>query len=227
MMAQRCSVERIACGNVNCYLVRGPAGAILVDTGRAAQREKVLNACRGAGVRLLVLTHGHVDHVQNAAFLAEALGVPIAMSPADAGLARDNCSRALKGRGLMGKALLAASVRSFRRDPIPAFAASVWLEDGDRLDEYGVPARVLALPGHTAGSIGLDLPEGRPLGGAGPDWAGGQTLVGDALMNMGRPGLSLLYEDREALAESGRVIAGLGERRIWFGHGGPVGNRVW
>ena len=103
----------------------------------------------------------------------------------------------------------------------------VWLEDGDRLDEYGVPARVLALPGHTAGSIGLDLPEGRPLGGAGPDWAGGQTLVGDALMNMGRPGLSLLYEDREALAESGRVIAGLGERRIWFGHGGPVGNRVW
>lgn len=212
-------VERISCGNVNCYLVKGPSGAVLVDTGRSACRDKVLSACRNAGVRLVALTHGHVDHVQNAAFLAEALGVPIAMSPADAGLARDNCSRPLKGRGLLGKALLAASLRSFRKDPVPAFEPSVWLKGGDRLDAFGVPARVLELPGHTRGSIGLDLPET-----FGP---GGETLVGDALMNLGAPGLPLLYEDREASAESGRVIAGLGKRRIWFGHGGPAENRMW
>lgn len=215
-MRDICQVRRIRCGNVNCYLVEGPDGALLVDTGRMGQRQQVLDICRCAGKRvtLLVLTHGHVDHVQNAAFLAEALGVPIAMSRADASLAEDNLSRTLEARGILGRGVLAASVRSFRKDSIPEFTPSVWLEEGDRLDGYGVPARVLALPGHTRGSIGLDLP-------------GGHTLVGDALMNMAAPGLSLLYENRAALLESGKKLTALGDRTIWFGHGRPAKNRVW
>lgn len=213
-MDKTCCVERLRCGNVNCYLVEGPGGAVLVDTGREAQRQQVLNACRGAGVKLVVLTHGHVDHVQNAAFLAETLGVPVAMSRADAPLAADNLSRTLKARGLLGRVVLAASVRSFRRDRIPAFTPSVWLKEGDRLDSYGVPAQVLELPGHTIGSIGLDL-------------AGGHVLVGDALMHMAAPGLSLLYEDRAALLESGKKLTALGDRTVWFGHGAPVKNRSW
>ena len=65
------TIQQIRCGSVNCFLVQSGRAAILVDTGRAAYREKVLRACRAreeVSVRLIVLTHGHIDHVQNAAF---------------------------------------------------------------------------------------------------------------------------------------------------------------
>ena len=63
-------IQRICCGNVNCYIVADGKTAVLVDTGREKFRQKVLDACQEFDMRLLVLTHGHVDHVQNAAFLA-------------------------------------------------------------------------------------------------------------------------------------------------------------
>lgn len=207
-------IERIPCGNVNSFLVHGGKSAILVDTGREKNRQAVLDACRGVPVRLLLLTHGHVDHVQNAAFLSEALGVPAAIHRADLPLLADQFSQPLTSRGLLGRVVLKASLKSFRQDPIPPFSPSVFLSDGDTLEEYGVPARVLSLPGHTAGSIGLDV-EGTDL------------LVGDALMNLFYPTRSMLFHDRAAMEESARRISALGRRTIHFGHGSAVENRAW
>lgn len=70
-------IERIKCGNGNCYIISNGKNAILVDTCREKYREKILNACKSYHIRLLVLTHGHLDHVQNAAFLANKLQVPM------------------------------------------------------------------------------------------------------------------------------------------------------
>ena len=58
-------VRRIPCGTVNCYLLTGDRGSVLVDTGWAGYGEKLLSACLGQDVRLILLTHGHVDHIQN------------------------------------------------------------------------------------------------------------------------------------------------------------------
>lgn len=64
-------IERIKCGNGNCYIISNEGGAILIDTSLEKYREKVLNACKPHRMRLLVLTHGHIDHAQNAAFLSK------------------------------------------------------------------------------------------------------------------------------------------------------------
>lgn len=213
-MGPKTKVTRIACGNVNCHIISGEGGAVLVDTGRAAHRERVLEACRPYSVRLLVLTHGHVDHVQNAAFLSERLGVPIAMSWADLPLAADNMAQPLRADTLPGRAVLAFSVRSFRTDSIPPFTPTVFLGEGDALDGWGVPASILAVPGHTDGSIAIDV-EGKDL------------LAGDALMNMFWPTVSMLYHNKAQMLQSARRISGLGERTIHFGHGGAVKNREW
>ena len=201
-------VKRIPAGNVNCYLLINRGNAILVDTGRERERERVLDACRGYRVTLLALTHGHVDHVQNAAYLAEKLQVPIAMHRADLELLANNEAQPLYAKTLLGKLVLAASIRSFRRDSIPPFTPDVFLEDGVRLDDWGVPALVLGLPGHTAGSVGFDC--------------GWGVVVGDALMNMRRPSLSLLYHDREKMLRSAGNIGGLVNRTVYFGHGREV-----
>ena len=205
-------IKRMEAGNVNCYLLVGGKDAVLVDTGREKYQDKVLGACLDYNVRLIILTHGHVDHVQNAAYLAQWLQAPIAMHEADLDLLPDNCMQPLTAETPVGKAVL--SVKSFREDVIPEFHPSVFLKEGDTLEKWGIPAKVIELPGHTRGSIGLDI-------------AGKHLLVGDALMNMLYPTASLLYNDRVEMLASARKIAGMGERTIWFGHGKPAANRDW
>ena len=85
-------VLRVPCGDVNCHLIQGEQGAVLVDTGRSGYGEKLLPLCQRWDVRLIVLTHGHVDHAQNAAFLAGELGVPVAMHRLDAPLPGRRCA---------------------------------------------------------------------------------------------------------------------------------------
>lgn len=207
-------IERICCGNVNCFIISHHKSAILVDTGREKYRQKILDACGPYEVRLLVLTHGHVDHVQNAAFLSEVLGCPVAMSGADIPLLDDNMLQPLSAHSIPGKIVLSASIKSFHKDKIPAFTPSVFLEDGYSLETYGIPATVISLPGHTKGSVGIDVMEK-------------DLIVGDALMNMFYPTVSMLYNDREAMLRSAEKISGMGERQIYFGHGKPAGNRNW
>ena len=79
-------IKRIPCGMVNCYLLTGKDGAVLVDTGETGYEEKILEACAGKNVRLIMLTHGHIDHIQNAAYLARELKAPIGMNEKDLAL---------------------------------------------------------------------------------------------------------------------------------------------
>ncbi|MFG6364186.1 MBL fold metallo-hydrolase [Schaedlerella sp.] len=207
-------IKQIPCGMVNTYLLKGKNGAVLVDTGETADREKVLKACENENVRLLLLTHGHIDHIQNGAYLARKLHVPIAMHQKDAELIRNQFAQALEGTGLFGKILAAASRSKMKKNQIEPFDPELFLREGDSLEPYGVQASVMELPGHTKGSIGLDV-EGRAV------------IVGDALMHMLRPGAASIYADREKLKESAKRITALGNRTIYFGHGTPVPNREW
>ena len=133
-------IERIPCGNGNCYIISNGENAILVDTCRKKHREKILNACKPYKIRLLVLTHGHMDHVQNAAFLSEKLHIPVAMCREDADLIKDNMLQPLEAKSIMGKIVLAVSIKSFQKDMIPPFSPDIWLAEGDSLDSYGISA---------------------------------------------------------------------------------------
>lgn len=208
------TVHRIKCGSVNCYIVENGGAGVLVDTGKREFAGRVLAACRAHSVRLIVLTHAHFDHAENAAQIADALGVPIAMGEEDRGLIRSNRDQALSAQTLLGRLVLSASLREFSLRTVPEFQPDILLRDGDSLSGWGIEARVAALPGHTRGSLGLDV-DRRDL------------LVGDALMNMFYPTVSMLYHDREAMLQSAERIGGLGRRTVWFGHGGPVPNRRW
>ena len=207
-------IHRIRCGNVNCYIVENGAGGVLVDTGRREFARRVLEACRRYRVRLIVLTHGHFDHAENAAFLSEALGVPIGMSGRDLDLISSNANPALSAETLLGKVVLSASLREFSRRSMRVFEPEVLLQEGACLTDYGIDARSVVLTGHPAGCIGLDVEETN-------------LVVGDALMNMFYPTVSMLFHNRGAMLESAEKISTLGRRMLYFGHGRPVSNRQW
>ena len=218
-------IERISCGINNCYLVSGENGAVLVDTCTAKYRAMLLEKSRAANVRLIALTHGHYDHAQNAAYLSQALGVPVAMHSADIPLLENILAVPLYAHVFSGKAM-AAVIRMgqhpkfkkvatrMQKNDIPPFVPDIALCEGYSLLPYGVDAHVIALPGHTPGSVGV--------------LAGGDLFAGDALMNLRRSGRPLHYTDKTAMEASAAKIAKLGnEVTVWFGHGGPERNRDW
>ncbi len=108
-------VQRICCGSVNCYIVSYGKNAVLVDTGRERYRQKIWSACKPYDVRLLMLTHGHVDHVQNAAYLSNVFGCPVGMNRADIPLLKDNMLQSLSAHDLLGRVVLAASEELLQR----------------------------------------------------------------------------------------------------------------
>lgn len=207
-------IRRIKCGNGNCYVVSENENAVLIDTCKSDSFDKILHICKPYNIRLILLTHGHFDHAQNAAALSRELNAPVAMHRADLELLDDNNSQPLDSRGLLGKIVLNASLKSFGSEKIPPFTPAVFLGEGDTLDEYGIPARILHLPGHTHGSIAVDVAEEH-------------LFVGDALMNMFFPTSSMIFHDKAAMLKSAERITSLGRRTIYFGHGKPVENRIW
>lgn len=120
----------------------------------------------------------------------------------------------LSAEGILGKIVLYVSLQSMKKEEIPVFNPTIFLKEGDTLEDYGIQAKIIELPGHTNGSIGIDI-ESENL------------IVGDALMNMFYPTVSMLYSDKECMIKSGRKISSLGDRIIHFGHGKPIRNRTW
>ncbi len=199
-------------GAVNCYLLRAAAGFVLVDTGAPSgraflERELERLGCRPGDLRLVVLTHGDFDHTGGAAHLRRVYGAKIAMHPADAGMAEqaDMFSNRGGGNALLKKAVPA--LFGFGKDS--RFSPDILVEDGFDLTGYGLEARLLHLPGHSAGSIGL-------LTGA------GDLFCGDLLMNE-KGKLTLGYGDPPGFAASLARVRSLPLRRIYPGHGQPFG----
>ena len=219
-------IERIACGSVNCYIISQGGRAVLIDTAAKKYRELLLEKCRAKNVGLILITHGHYDHCQKAARLARELNVPIAMHPADIPLLESIMSGPLEAKSLFGKSMVfvirlgsspvpGKAVALFQDSSIEPVEPDIELCDGFSLMEYGVDARVIALPGHTMGSVGVLVGDN-------------DLVVGDALMNIGRPSRAAHYQDRAAMEASAGKITALGDNiTIHFGHGKPVRNRAW
>ncbi len=206
-------ITGIKCGNGNCFCAEQGDSAMLIDTAGTKYLDKILSVCKGKNIRLIVLTHGHVDHIQNAAALQRELHAPIAMHVGDVGLIQNNLAEPMSAHTLLGKLVLALT-KSNLKHRIEPFKPDLFLRDGDRLDAYGIDATVIGLPGHTKGSIGILLDSG-------------DFFVGDALMNIFYPAKSLLYGKREIMLKSAYKISGAESHTIHFGHGKSKKNRAW
>jgi len=96
-------VQRIKCGLVNCYIVSDGDSGILIDTGNKGYLNTVIKACKPYKIKLIVLTHAHCDHAENAADLSEILGAPIAMHKDDVNLIESNNNQSLSAKAFLGK----------------------------------------------------------------------------------------------------------------------------
>ncbi|MBN1285950.1 MAG: MBL fold metallo-hydrolase [Anaerolineae bacterium] len=196
---------------VNCYLVRVGDGFILIDTAKAGKRatvEKALESagCRPGNLKLIILTHGDFDHCGNAAYLREKFGAKIAMHDADSGIVEHGDM--FQGRAKPNVLVKAMSGLFFRLGKPDRFKPDLLITEGYNFSEYGFDAKVLHLPGHSKGHIGILT-------------AGGDLFCGDLLANTNKPEVWSLVDDPAAMNASVERLRSFEINTVYPGHGKP------
>ena len=207
-------IKRIKGGTDNCYLVIDGGKAILVDTASKQNLDQVVAECDKYEMKLIVLTHVHFDHAENAAELSRRYGIPVAIHRKDEELFESFDRQPLKSSGLVGRVVLGLSLKMLENTHVERPDHLIYVKDGDDLSAYGINAKVIELPGHTLGSIGVDV-EGKHL------------IIGDALDNWISPGIGHLFYDSGAVTKSADKIREMGNRTIYYGHGKPTKNGIF
>ena len=198
-------------GSVNCYLIDTSSGFVLIDTGASnsragLERELESAGCKPGNLTLIILTHGDFDHTGNAAYLRVKYDTRVAMHAADSGMAErgDMFWNRESGNALI-RILAPLLFRFFKSS---RFAPDVHLEDGTDLSDYGWDAKVLSIPGHSKGSIGVLTTHG-------------DLFCGDLLDNTRQPALNSIMDDLAAANASVDRLRGLSVNTVYPGHGQP------
>ena len=196
-------------GTLNSYLLKGEGGFMLIDTGcsnsrDALERRLLAEGCAGR-LKLIVLTHGDFDHSGNAAYLRKRFGAVIAMHRGDTGMVEEG--NIFAGRRKMGNALfrrLAPFLFGFGKPR--RFKPDFYLEEGDELAEYGFEAKIVHIPGHSSGSIGVVT-------------EGGGLFCGDLMVMKARPVPNRVIDDPAVAEASIKRLRELGVHTVYPGHG--------
>jgi len=202
-------------GVVSCFLVKG-SRPVLVDTGLPHMGPGILRRIAReeyspSDLALILITHCHSDHAGNVAYLQRATGAPVAVHPLESGALRAGRPDAPEPFTTAGRLLSAAApfVRGVNVEPVePAFL----VDDGFGLDRFGVDGRVIATPGHTAGSISVLLDNGDAIVG---------DLVMGGILRPQAPGMPRWATAPALLRSSIEKILSLEPARLYASHGGP------
>lgn len=153
--------------NINAYLLLGRR-PVIVDAGTPGSGRRIAEQVASHGVdpadvSLIVVTHGHIDHFGSAAELHRLTGAPVAGHVADLGPFRTGRAREpYLPTGRMGRLMARNKNLHLRVEP---FEPGVLVTGETDLDDFGVAARIMPTPGHTAGSVSVLTGEGDLVAG--------------------------------------------------------------
>ncbi|NWF64954.1 MAG: MBL fold metallo-hydrolase [Chloroflexi bacterium] len=205
---------RIPVGICNCYLLRGEQ-TILIDGGAwggfpAFQRQLTALQIDPKEIRLILLTHGHWDHITCLADIQKMTGARIAIHGRDQFMVETGAPPFPKGVTPYGK-MMAWSARQFLHPHLTPLKVDTVIPDaGMSLREFGIPGEVIYTPGHSLGHVSVILDSE-------------DAFVGDMAMNDWYlrlpPGLPILADDINQVVKSWKKILPLGIKRVYPAHG--------
>jgi len=197
----------------NCYLLSKGERHLMIDAGApgmAAKIERTLaqNQIAIDQISYLVLTHGHSDHIGNAAIFQEKYRLPIVIHENDIALIDNPLSQPMQATHPIGKMIKWVGKGAMKKHPPQRFKPDLIIT-GTQTNRLGFGETIHPLPGHTRGSIGISFPSG-------------ELFVGDTLMNLTSPQPAYLWDDITAMQKSLQAVLQLPVKTIYYGHGRPT-----
>ena len=178
---------------VNCYLVHDGKCGVLIDAPDGFDRICSVIDGEGIELKMILLTHGHCDHIESAKRLSDKYGVKVYVHENDAKkLANDETNLS----------------RFFGMPPVDPITDPCTFIDGDVISCGGIDIEVLHTPGHTGGSCCLIIDD--------------MMFSGDTLFcgSMGRT--DMLDGDQQKLFDSLAILFDfdtLTDYKVYPGHG--------
>ena len=127
---------------VNCYIVISEAGnAVLIDAPEGGERILAEIQKSGAVLKKILLTHGHCDHIDSLAEIAEKTGAEVYIHKFDAPKLTDS------------RMNLSELFAMYLDAPVKHFDRAIPISDGDIISQDELGFRVIHTPGHTSGSV--------------------------------------------------------------------------
>ena len=195
----------------HAFLIVGER-TVLVDSGNPGNEKLILGALEKHNIKpqdlsLILLTHGHWDHLGSAKAIQAVTKTPIALHQADLALARAGQDK-LKPYGFVSS-LLEPYFSSKRFTPLEP---DILLNGTETLETYGVNAKLIETPGHTKGSVSVLLENGEAVIG--------DVLRGDFVFE-NRPNWHFFYDDPSIVRSSIKKLLDLKLTTLFVGHGKP------
>ena len=188
---------------------------LLVDTGMKGSSGMIVAGLRAIGlsadmVRTVVVSHHHPDHVGALSELVDGRDIVVAAHRLEAGILRGTELPPNPIQNRMMARLTQPVIDRMNGTPV---AVDIEVEDGDAVP-FASPALVVHLPGHTAGSIALFMPDKRLV------------IVGDTLqykfaLKLSPPDANVTQHPQQAM-ESLNKLLDLDFDTICFSHFPPM-----
>jgi len=206
-------IHRIVISETNCYLLQSTEGTILIDAGPSGAAQKIIAEAAAAGVspqdiRLIFVTHGHLDHYGAATEVKAWCGAPVAAHHSEPAFSQDRRNALPPAQTLRGSVIRWLYLLTSPLFPFVPLESDVLLEEETDLSPYGVDAQAILVPGHSPGSLAVVTAEG-------------DAFVGDLFVNYSVPSQPIYVSDREAWQQSYERIRALEPCMVYVGHGEP------
>lgn len=154
-------IFQVLSGRSNSYFIKTNKLNVLVDTGKISSFLKLQHNIRllskeHQNIDILILTHTHFDHCQNAANLQNQNACKILMHESEKDYVVKGYTPVPKGTTMISKTIYSLGSKTLlKRFSYEPFSPDILVNDNFQFPEEKINLQIVATPGHSSGSICL------------------------------------------------------------------------